>query len=104
MTAPRDVKSRILARRARFVAAAIATVGVAACGGEVDEPTGGDAAVDARDAANPDTRPEPCLGALPPDAEPDTGPTPCLEPPLDAEPDTGPSPCLDFDPDSGSSD
>ncbi len=97
MTDPRETKRKILARRARFVAAAIATAGIAACGGEVDDPPTGDAGLDAADAATPatDTRPDPCLGAPYPDAEP------CLEAPFDAEPDTGPVPCLDPIPDAG---
>lgn len=80
----RDAKKEILARRARFVAAALAGAGLAAglsqCGGKTDRDTG------AGDAGS-DVAPNPCLGMPQPDAEP----RPCLEPP---EPDAGPEPCL----------
>lgn len=63
-----DDKKLILARRARFVAAALAGVSVA-CGKEPSPP------------------PQPCLSqtAEPPDAEP----MPCLTPMMREEPDTG---------------
>lgn len=66
-----ELKKRILARRAKFVAAALAASGLgvaAACGGEVKQT--GDAGTDA--AA--DGQPQPCLGAPQSDADPQ----PCL--------------------------
>jgi len=83
-----DSKKLILARRARFVAAALASVaattplivGAEACGGETEEQS-----------------PQPCLSV---DAEPpkDVTPQPCLS--VDAEPpkDATPQPCLDIEP------
>ncbi len=106
MTDDRTRRS-ILARRARFVAAALTAVGVGACSGE-DEPQVcltplGDASADTADSG-----PSVCLTPEPPDtgfdaassdatssdaassdatsedaAPEDTGPTPCLAPPLD---------------------
>ena len=86
-----DSRKLILARRARFVAAALASVaattgiavGTEACGGE-SEQTG--------DAGTTDGgRPQPCLRTAP-----EAGPQPCLEPPVDndAGPDAQPQPCL----------
>lgn len=100
-----DVKRLILARRARFVAAALAGLAVARCGGKAD----GDGS---------DANPEPCLGVAYPPGPPgvcltapyrdagadaddagdagadagdagdagddaDAGPQPCLSPPID---------------------
>lgn len=76
-----DAKKLILARRARFVAAAVASVGIA-CG---------------KEKATPPTPPEPCLSptvAIEADAGAPPTPTPCLSvayPPPDAAP---PRPCL----------
>ena len=66
-----ELRKRILARRAKFVAAALAAtgLGVLACGGEV-KPTG-----DAGTDAAADGPPQPCLGA----PQPDAGPQPCLD-------------------------
>lgn len=80
-----DAKRLILARRARFVAAALAGVAVA-CGGSTEEtgPTAclspaqqptRDSGADARDA-----EPQVCLEPLPPDASDDAEPQPCLSP------------------------
>jgi hypothetical protein len=71
-----ELKKQILARRAKFVAAALAASGLgvaAACGGEVKLATdaGGEAGTDA--AA--DSPPQPCLGA----PQQDAGPQPCLD-------------------------
>lgn len=75
-----ELKKRILSRRAKFIAAALAASGIAACGGGVQGPS--DAAADApRDTAL--DGPQGCLSP-PFDAGGDTGPQPCLEPPLDA--------------------
>lgn len=94
-------KKLILARRARFMAAALAGVATAAtlggaveaCGGETDG--GGQTA---------DAGPQPCLS--PPstnvDAGTDAAPQPCLSPPskvdagadADADADAAPQPCL----------
>lgn len=110
---PRD---RILARRAKFIAAALAASGAVACGNVEDDTTpaadaGADLGVEAAaclsapiDGSVWDTGPAPCLS--------DTGPTPCLEPPLDAGEDVSadagedtfdaePAPCLKVAPDSG---
>jgi hypothetical protein len=87
-----DAKRAILARRARFVAAAIASVTVS-CGGETSDPSPQpclEPAVDAGDAGD-DSAPEPCLGMPAPDAEPQ----PCLSAPA---PDAEPAPCLDVEP------
>jgi len=91
-----DCKRRILARRAKFMMAAIAASGVACA--KVDEgpqPTT-DAAADTRPNVCLSADAEPCLG-ISADAEP------CLEPPYDAGTDTGPEPCLapPPDPDGG---
>ena len=78
-----DAKRLILARRARFVAAAVASIGVA-CGGATEE-----------------SDPRPCLGVAaesgrPNDAGIDVGePQVCLD--MDAPPDSG----TDASPDSG---
>lgn len=67
-----EIQKRILARRARFVAAALAASGLgvaAACGGDVvpQGDAGGDAAADSPQAClSPpqlDADPQPCLGA-----------------------------------------
>ncbi|MBI2393846.1 MAG: hypothetical protein HYV09_30015 [Deltaproteobacteria bacterium] len=96
MTRESDAKKRILARRARFMAAAIAATGIACA--KVEEGPPSDAAiVDAQPEGclSPpwDSGAEPCLGA----PYEDTGPSVCLEP----EYDSGPEPCLDPAWDSG---
>ena len=86
-----EAKRLILARRARFVAAALAGI-AAACGGSTD-----------------DTDPKPCLsiqpgdGGPPTDSASDAEPQPCLEPlPPDASDDAEPQPCLSpLPPDAG---
>jgi len=79
-----EARRAILARRARFVAAALASAGLAAgltqCGGKTERDGGGS-------DAGSDVAPQPCLGMPQQDAEP----RPCLEPP---EPDAEPQPCL----------
>ena len=87
-----ELKKRILSRRAKFVAAAIAASGIAACGGEVSGPT--DASADGPKDTAADV-PQACLTA-PWDAGDagDAGPQPCLEPPLEDAGDAGPQPCL----------
>jgi hypothetical protein len=83
-------RDKILARRAKFIAAAIASIGVAGCSSR-DAPTSTDAG--ATDASV-DT-----INAS------DTGPVPCLEPQQDTgQEDTGPMPCLDPLPDTGADD
>jgi hypothetical protein len=96
-----DSKRVILARRARFLAAAVAGVAVSACGGEsTTEPkpclepafdASTDADADAEpgpclSAPAPDASPEPCLGARQPDAEAEAEAAPCLDIPA---PDAG---------------
>jgi len=80
----KEAKRIILARRARFVAAALAGLNAAMCGGETDGGSDGG------------TNPRPCLS--PPSVQ-DGGPKPCLSPPLpdaaaDADGDAEPQPCL----------
>lgn len=90
---PRD---RILARRAKFIAAALATSGTVACAQVEEEPQPTDAST-VSDA-------QACLSA-PIDTGVDTAPVPCL----DVAADTGvedtfdaePAPCLKVAPDSG---
>ena len=104
-----DSKKLILARRARFVAAALASgagtvplvVGAGACGGETEEQSPQPClSMDAATTRN-DAEPQPCLSmdAAPDDAEPQ----PCLAPRLpdagadgasDGGPDAEPQPCL----------
>jgi hypothetical protein len=74
-----EAKRVILMRRARFVAAALAGLNAAMCGGETDGPSAGvPVAVD--DGGTP----QPCLSATaPPDAgasDADAAPQPCLSP------------------------
>jgi hypothetical protein len=87
-----DAKRLILARRARFVAAAVAGL-AAACGGGTD-----------------DTKPTPCLDPVMRDSGADAEPQPCLVPLLPdastddaSDADTGvPQPCLSqLPPDAG---
>ena len=98
-------RDAILARRRRFIAAALSGLVMTQCSSTVE---GVDAATDApvdapRDAVT-DRGPQPCLSPRPPDAGPDAvaqpclgalpddaGPQPCLEVPFDAEP----MPCLE---------
>jgi hypothetical protein len=96
-------RERILARRARFMAAAMTSL--MGCSDDSAGPVETDAIADTRpqaclsDTAPGDTGAQPCLTAdTPPDTNSDTavsdtadtGPMPCLEPPLDS----GPMPCL----------
>ena len=94
-----DAKTKILARRARFVAIAVASAGIAAtsaqaCGGNVETKSPGTS----QDAG--DAEPQACLGAPPPDASLD-GPQPCLGAPQPDAADVGPQPCLDPPDDAG---
>ncbi len=98
-------RNAILARRARFVAAALASVGVMGCASKTTAPF--DGGTGGTSDASTDTRPTACLTPQPDDAAPmpcldpapdDTGPTPCLEPPAE---DTGPTPCLEAPLDGG---
>ena len=119
MTQHDDPRSKILARRAAFVAAALAGIGAAGCddsakaqvcldiASDASAPDGADAA----DQKDGDADPQPCLTPEQPDAdaepqvclsyvEPDADAEPqvCLSPPLDdADPPDGdaePQPCL----------
>jgi hypothetical protein len=81
-----ELKKQILARRAKFVAAALAASGlgvVVACGGEVAQ--GGDAGTEAGTDAAADGLPQPCLGA----PQQDAGPQPCLDVAFDDAGDAG---------------
>ncbi len=100
-----DTKKRILARRARFLAIAVASAGlVQGCGGEADpeDPPPKDAGLE--------TSPEACL--TPPNDAGDDSPQPCLTPAEDASAevclaapqdagDDGPQPCLTPPADAG---
>jgi hypothetical protein len=108
-----ESKSKILARRARFVAIAMASAGLSSatqgCGGTVDDPkdpvvtdSGPEACLSPPLDASGDAVDEPlepclsppadadmpevqaCLQPPPPDAEADVEPQPCLDPPMDA--------------------
>lgn len=109
MTDPKDPKSRILARRAKFMMAIAATAGTACSSGSqvclsiAVRDTGTDAGTDS--VADTGT-PEPCLGT----PYEDTGANPCLSAPLDTgmaedsqtdATDAEPVPCLKVAPDSG---
>jgi hypothetical protein len=99
-----DPKKMILARRARFIAAAVASVGVA-CGKTDTPPMVCLEPMIVPDAGPPPT-PTPCLSVAPPvtatppdagesytvapSAVPDGGPQPCLRP----GPPPKPTPCL----------
>ena len=89
-------KKAILKRRARFVAAALASAGIGAavsCGGETSTSSPQPCLKAAVDAGGDG---EPQVFDAGPDA--DSGPQPCLEPPMDAAPDAAsdgsPQPCL----------
>jgi hypothetical protein len=100
-----DAKKTILARRARFIAAAMAsaTIGIAAplgaCGGETDGPSTSD--------ASSEGNPQPCLTQKPPEdggRDAISEPQVCLTAPLDSgrNDDATPQPCLSPQPpDSG---
>ncbi len=95
-----DPKKTILARRAKFVAAAIAGAGfTSACASQA-----------CLDMPAPDATTDTAADTLDGGADADTGPTVCLSadapPPDTATPDsdasdTGPVPCLDVVPDTG---
>lgn len=104
-----ESKKRILARRAKFMMAALAVSGVACAKVDDDpKPTTTDSGADTRPNVCLSADAEPCLGVSA-DAEPcleppleDTGPMPCLDPVPDSGTDTGPEPCLSPPPpDSG---
>lgn len=116
---PRD---RILARRATFVAAALAALPIssAACsktdddiGAPTDQKKTKKKAPSADAGAEPDVDPIPCLTPVAEDTGPEVAPMPCLSPPpFDAgaphpkvclsivvpKSDAGPKPCLKVDP------
>ncbi|MEO7096523.1 MAG: hypothetical protein ABI175_24910 [Polyangiales bacterium] len=104
-----ESKKKILARRARFVAAALASagVGLAGCGGETSadpiKPGSDSGSLDAADVA--DTAPSVCLSPPLRDTDVDTAnPDAGVDSTADAaevEPDTGPFPCLAPPPDDG---
>ncbi len=88
-----DARRLILARRARFVAAALASVavtagvaaGTEACGGGVEQTDAGSDAAPrpCLDIVPDDAAPRPCLDIAPDASDDDAGPKPCLAPPLD---------------------
>lgn len=75
-----DARRLILARRARFVAAALASVAVTAGVAAGTEACAG--GVEQTDAGS-DAAPRPCLDIAPDASDDDAGPKPCLAPPLD---------------------
>ncbi len=94
-----ETRRIILARRARFLAAALAgvaatgTVAAAAegCGGETEQSDGGTPQPCLSPPSNPDAQPQPCLSKIAEDAgldaatdaklDADAEPQPCLAPP-----------------------
>ena len=82
-----DAKRLILARRARFVAAAVAGI-AAACGGSTEDSKPKPCLEPVLRDAGADADPKPCLTPLPPDADvvvdagadADAEPQPCLSP------------------------
>jgi hypothetical protein len=84
-----EAKRIILARRARFVAAALAGLNAAMCGGKSDgDAPKPDAGVVAPDGGNP----QPCLSSLPRD--PEDASADADEAAADADADAEPQPCL----------
>lgn len=78
-----DAKRLILARRAKFVAAAIAGIAAACGGAEADPEPCLSRVLEPRDGgpdANGDAEPRPCLDVSPVDASDDAEPQPCLSP------------------------
>lgn len=76
-----ELKRRILSRRARFIAAALAASSATACGGE--------------------TKPTVCLEPVDPSDGSTDAPT---DAPVDGTDDVGPQACLKVAPDSGTND
>jgi hypothetical protein len=74
-----DARQKILARRARFVAAAVAGIGALAC------------------TPNPETPPQPCLSQPMPQNEPDAGVADFEDP--EPPPEADPQVCLSVQPD-----
>lgn len=95
MSSP-DVKNKILARRAKFIAAAVTSAGLLGCGSKAEvclsmvADTGGDG----------DTSPQPCLEPAIDTGVGDVAPEVCLSPAIDSGAgdtsvtETGPEPCL----------
>lgn len=114
-----DTKSKILARRAKFIAAAVTSAGLLGCGtrAEVCLSMIADSGADgeASDDTISDTRPQPCLDPIvdtgvADTSVTDTGPWACLSPELDSgtdtdtgtdDADTGPWACLSPPPPDG---
>jgi hypothetical protein len=108
---PKDpLREAILARRARFVAAALSASGLVGCGGDTADATRGNATDADETASNsgPASQPTPCLSIAPSaPIGPYVCPTPCLSPPTTdflnptSTPPTGtvpfvaPTPCLE---------
>lgn len=82
-----DIKKLIFARRAKFVAAAVAGLNAAMCGGTTSQPEPCLSPRAPGDAGLVDQgTPQPCLSARPDDAgtDGDAAPQPCLTPQIDA--------------------
>jgi hypothetical protein len=102
-------REKILARRAKFIAAAIASAGAIGCSdgtAQVCLEPAIEGGTDTKTDANADTRPMPCLDPIVDTGVSDTAPMPCLEPPRDTgaddvSPDAEPAPCLKMPFDGG---
>jgi hypothetical protein len=109
-----EARRAVLSRRARFVAAALATAGIAtaSCGGKTDDRDGSpQPCLDFAETGGAGGAPQVCLGATPTGGAPQvcleaplTGgsggvPMPCLSPPIGTGGD--PQVCLDIAPETG---
>lgn len=104
-----DPRARILARRAKYVALALAGAGLTACGStsevclSIVAPDAADEAGDGGDADAAEA--QVCLSPVMDtgaDGDADATPQPCLDPIFDAgDADTTPQPCLDIALDAG---
>jgi hypothetical protein len=100
-------REKILARRAKFIAAAVASAGAIACSSESSTTPGPQVCLEPAIDASADTRPMPCLDPVVDTGvsdSADTAPMPCLTPlndtgvedtgAEDTDPDAAPTPCL----------
>ncbi|MGZ3423259.1 MAG: hypothetical protein ACXWUG_10735 [Polyangiales bacterium] len=95
-----EAKSKILARRARFLAAAAASAGIVACSSADDgTPTpsdsgGTDTGISTDTGMSTDTGPMPCLTPVEDTGVLDSGTDSTTDSASDTGADTGPMPCL----------
>lgn len=78
-----DTRTKILARRAKFVAAAVASAGLVGCGSQAAVCLSLVADSGSEDGSVSDTRPQPCLDPVVDSGAPDATPEVCLSPVLD---------------------